>query len=246
MKRFWKHAAVLEPDADGPTGAPDGAQGGWRIALDGRPVRTPDRRVLTLPVRRLADAIAAEWDGAGETVDVRAMPMTQLATTVIDRIAGGRGPLEAAVAAYGETDMLCYRATAPDLLVARQAKVWDPLLDWARERYRAELHPTAGIVAVPQPTDATDRLAAAVGALDDWRFGAVQVAVPLFGSLVLGLAFVERAVDADGAFDAAHLEELFQAEQWGADAEAVARRDALRGETRALARFLDLLDEEDR
>lgn len=237
MKRFWKRATVLVPEADAGADA-----GGWRIGLDGRPVRTPDRRVLTLPVRSLADAVAAEWDGAGETVDVRAMPMTQLATTVIDRIAGGRGALEAAVVAYGETDMLCYRATAPDTLVARQTKRWDPLLDWARDRYGAALHPTAGILAVPQPAEATDRLSAAVAALDDWRFGAVQVAVPLFGSLVLGLAFVERFTDADGAFEAAYLEELFQAEHWGADAEAVARRDALLAETRALARFLDLLD----
>lgn len=238
MKRFWKTAEVEALDA---AGGDAGGDALWRIALDGRPVKTPERRALAVPFRPLADGIAEEWRSAPETVDLRGMPLTQLAATVVDRIADRRGALEAAVAAYGETDLLCYRAEAPDGLVARQAKLWDPLLDWARARYGATLCVTSGILAVPQEEAATARLAAAVSGLDDWHFAVVQAAVPLFGSLVLGLAFVEREITAEAAFQAAQVEELYQAEQWGTDSEALARRNALQAETRSLARFRDLL-----
>ncbi|RYY36816.1 MAG: ATPase, partial [Sphingomonadales bacterium] len=119
MKRFWKDVTLAERG----------------IALDGKPVRTPRRAALTLPSDALAEAVADEWRGVGDTVDPRAMPLTGLANAAIDIVAADPPAFAAGLAAYGESDLLCYRAELPAPLVERQAAAWDPLLDWARGRY---------------------------------------------------------------------------------------------------------------
>lgn len=211
MKRFYTDVAVVPAD------------GGWTIQLDGRPVRTPARAPLALPTPALADAVAAEWHGQGENVDPAIMPMTGLANAAIDHVAPKPADFAAGVARYAQSDLLCYRADGPEALVARQAAAWDPLLDWARARYDVAFAVTQGIIPVPQPDETLARLGAAVAALDPFRLTGLSTLVTLSGSLVCGLAVVEGGHDPAAVWQAAEIDEAWQVEQWGEDAEAAAR-----------------------
>jgi chaperone required for assembly of F1-ATPase len=229
MKRFYKQVSV-EPVA-----------GGHAIRLDGRPVKTPARADLTLPTSALAHAVAAEWDAQAEEIDPRRMPLTGLANAAIDRIAPDPAAFARGLAAYAETDLLCYRADSPAKLVDRQAASWDPLLDWARDRYDVHFETVAGIIHRPQPDETVQRLAAAVAAHDSFHLAALQPLVTITGSLVIALALAEGRIDAEQAFAAAHLDELWQAEQWGEDALATEARENRRADFKAAARLLGLL-----
>lgn len=229
MKRFYDEAKA-EP-----------AEGGWGIALDGRPVKTPERRPLVVPVDRLGFAIAAEWNGQQGTIDPRAMPLTGLANAAIDRIAPDPGRIATELARYGENDLLCYRADTPAELARRQCEAWDPLLDWAARRYDIGFETTASIVHRPQPEATVKRLRAATEALDPFRLAALSPLVTIGGSLVGGLALVEGAFEEDEVWAASRLDEEWQQEQWGEDEEAIAARDARRREFAAAMRFLRLL-----
>ncbi|MBO9379049.1 ATPase [Sphingomonas histidinilytica] len=229
MKRFYKQVSV-EPVA-----------GGHAIRLDGRPVKTPARADLALPTSALAHAVAAEWDAQTEEIDPRRMPLTGLANAAIDRIAPDPAAFAQGLAAYAETDLLCYRADGPAPLVARQAAIWDPLLDWARGRYDVHFETVAGIVHRRQPDETVQRLAAAVAAHDAFHLAALQPLVTIAGSLVIALAVVEGRIDAEKAFAAAHLDEMWQAEQWGEDALATEARENRRADFKAAARLLGLL-----
>jgi chaperone required for assembly of F1-ATPase len=222
VKKFWTEVTVT-----------DGA-----VLLDGRPVRTPLRAPLVLPNAALAQAVAAEWRAVGEKIDPRAMPLTGLANAAIDR-----PPPAEALAVYGESDVLCYRAETPEPLVARQAVEWDPLLGWASARYDIGFAVTAGIVHVPQPAPAVARLAGAVAALGPWERTALLPLVTIGGSLVAALMLAEGAIDPAAAFDACHLDERWQAELWGEDAEATATRAARRADFLSAALFLSLVRE---
>jgi chaperone required for assembly of F1-ATPase len=228
VKRFWKTAGV------------EAADGGFAVALDGRQVRTPCGRRLALPNRPLAEAVAAEWDAVEAEVRPHAMPLTGFANAAIDLVADDAPGFADGLARYGASDMLCYRADAPEPLVARQAAAWDPLLDWARARFGVAFVVTAGIVPVSQPPETRARLGAALAAHPPFALAALSPLVTLSGSLVLALALAERAIDEEAAWTAALLDETFQAERWGEDAEAVAIRADRRRQFRAAARFLDL------
>lgn len=230
MKRFWTEAAVVE------------AGDGFGIALDGRPVKTPARVALAVPMRGLAEAIAEEWRASGETVDPRAMPLTGLANAAIDRVAADPAMFAADLARYGESDLTYYRAEGPEPLVARQAESWDALLDWARRRYDVDFTCTSGIVHTPQPDDTVVKLAHAVAVLDPFRLAALSPLVTIGGSLVAGLAVLDQAVPPETAWEAVSLDDRWQAEQWGEDAEAAAALDNRRRDFLAAARFLELLD----
>ncbi|UAK26001.1 ATP12 family chaperone protein [Sphingomonas nostoxanthinifaciens] len=225
MRRFYTDVATN-----------DGA-----ILLDGRPVRTPARAPLVLPTTMLAEAVAAEWRAQGETIDPRAMPLTGLANAAIDRVAPDPAAFARPLAAYGETDLLCYRADAPDDLVATQAEAWDPLLAWARRRYDVDFVVTVGIVHVAQPPETVLRLAAALGTCDAFALAALSPLVTIGGSLVAALALTEGAIAADAAFDLTHLDELWQVEHWGEDALARDTREHHRADFLAAAHFLTLL-----
>ncbi|MBB4632615.1 ATP12 family protein [Sphingosinicella soli] len=229
MKRFYAAAAAV----------PEG--GGWRIALDGRPVNTPKRAPLMLPTEALAAAVAAEWDAQGARIAPASMPMTGLANAAIDHVLPGPQAFAARLAAYGEADLVCYRAEAPADLAARQAAAWDPLVAFARTRYDAALRITAGITHVVQDAAAIERLAAALGAMDAYRLAAMHPLVTISGSLVIALALAEGEIDADAAFSAGHFDEFYQAEKWGDDSEARAARAGRRESFGAAARFLSLL-----
>ncbi|WP_428968695.1 ATP12 family chaperone protein [Sphingomonas sp. Xoc002] len=226
MKRFWKDVSV---DAE------------QVVRLDDRPVRTPGRVPLALPTPALAEAVAGEWRSVEETVDPRAMPLTGLANAAIDRIGTDPAPFVDGLARYAESDLLCYRADSPPELVARQDAVWNPLLDWARDRYDVHFTLVTGIMHRPQPSATVERLAQAVAALDPFRLAALSPVVTITGSLVLALALLEDAADADTIWTAAHVDEDFQAEQWGEDYLAVEAREAKRREFDAAVRFLKAL-----
>jgi len=229
VKRFYESAAAA-PAAEG-----------FAVLLDGRPVRTPARGALEVPSKALAEAIAAEWNGQGETVDPRSMPLTGLANAAIDRVAPDPAAFAAGLARYGESDLLCYRAEGPRPLTQRQAAAWDPLLAWARRRFDVDFAVAEGVIHRPQPVSTVERLAAAVAARDAFRLAALSPLVTISGSLVIALALAEGAATLDEAWAAATLDEAWQAEQWGEDplaAEALANR---RRDFEAAWRFLSLL-----
>jgi chaperone required for assembly of F1-ATPase len=214
---------------------------GWGVFLDGRPLRTPAKRELAVPHERLAAAIAEEWDA--QDIDIRPdrMPLTRLAATALDHTATARDRIVAEIANYASTDLVCYRAEGRPKLVARQHATWQPLIDWAAGRYDAGLAVTAGILPQPQSPASLKAFVAAVAALDDFRLTALQVATGACGSLVIALALLEGRLDAEAAFAASQLDETFQIEAWGEDAEATQRRALLAEDIRATARFLELL-----
>ncbi len=225
MKRFWKQVDI---DNRG-------------IALDGRPVRTPGRTPLVLPTEALAEAVAEEWRAVGETIDPRAMPLTGLSNAAIDRIAPDRERFAAGLAAYGESDLLYYRADLPEPLVDRQIAHWDPLLDWARGRYDVHFETATGVMHKAQPEATVMRLSDAVAALDPFRLAGLSPLVTVSGSLVAALALLEGAADPETIWTAAQVDEAWQAEMWGEDELATKARDAKRSDFDAGVRFLRLL-----
>ena len=230
MRRFYREATVQPAD------------GGHRILLDGRPVRSPARHHLVVPTVGLAAAIASEWAAQGETIAPARMYLTQLANTAIDRVAIRRDEIVRATAAYGETDLLCHRAAFPADLVERQTRGWQPLLDWAAQVLDARLTVTRSVIPVDQPRQAIAAIGAVVGGLDDYRLTGLHVATGILGSVVLGLALLHGRLDAAAGFAAAQLDEDFQAERWGVDSEAAARREAIAAELAAVQRLFQLLD----
>ena len=229
MKRFYKEAAARPGD------------GGHRILLDERPVKTPARQPLEVPSERLGQAIAEEWQAQGEEIDARSMPLTGLANAAIDRVAPDKEAFARGLASYGESDLLCSRAEAPAGLVARQSELWDPLLAWARRRFDINFEIVSGIMHRPQPKNTIHQLAQAVAARDAWELAALSPLVTVGGSLVLALALFESETDLETAWSAATLDEQWQLEQWGADAEAEKALDARRRDFEAAYLFLRLL-----
>jgi chaperone required for assembly of F1-ATPase len=229
MKRFYKDAAATP------------VEGGWQIALDARPVKTPARANLIVPNEALGEAIVQEWRLQDEEIDPRSMPLTGLANAAVDRVAPDPTAFAQGLARYGESDLLCYRAEGPAALVARQAETWDPLLAWARHRYDIDFEVAVGIIHRPQPTETLDRLARAVAARNAFQLAALSPLVTVSGSLVIALALAEAAVDVDDGWAAATLDEQWQIEQWGEDPEAVAMLASRRQDFEAGYRLLSLL-----
>jgi len=230
VRRVYRQVAAVE------------VPGGHAITLDGKRMRTPGRREMLVPTAALAAAIAAEWEAQQEQVRPHTMPLTRLAATALDRTAAQRDKIVAEIASYADTDLVCYRAEHPPALAARQHAAWQPLVEWAEQRFGARLEIVAGVIPKPQPPGALAALASAVAAHDDFRLTALQAATAACGSLVIALALCEGRVDAAEAFAASQLDETFQIEAWGEDAEAAQRRRAIATDIAATARFLALLD----
>ena len=229
MKRFWTEVAVVAED------------GGCGIALDGRPVRTPQRAPLAVASRALVEAIAEEWREQGETIDPARMPMTGLANAAIDLATPDLVAFAAPVAAYAESDLFCYRDARDAALQAEQAAAWNPLLAWAEARHGIEFILTQGVLPVDQPEATIAALRGAALAQDAWRITALTPLVTIGGSLVAGLALVERAFESDALWQAVTLDELYQERRWGADGEAQKARAANKRDWDNAARFLSLL-----
>lgn len=230
IKRFYKQV-----------GAAAAATGGFSVTLDGRPVRTPAGAPLALPTIALAEAVAAEWQAQEGHVEPHSMPLMQLSATALDRIPPHREAIIDELLQFAATDLLCYRATEPHDLIDRQGHHWQPLIDWAMTRFDAPLRVTSGVMPVPQSDEALTALRRAVAAFDHWRLTALQSATAATGSLVLGLALIEGRLDAEAAFIASQLDELYQIELWGDDAEAEIRRRRLHHDIAAAGRLVTLL-----
>jgi chaperone required for assembly of F1-ATPase len=230
MKRFWKEVSV-EREADG-----------WTVRLDGRAVKTPARAALVVPTQALAEAIADEWRAIENEIDPRDMPLTGLANAVIDHVAPHCEAFAEGLARYAEADLACYHAEGPPALVARQEEHWDALLGWARRRYDVDFATTSGLMHVAQPPATVERLGHAVVALDPFRLAGLSPLITVGGSLVAALAVLEKAITPECAWEAVRIDESWQLEQWGADAEAVIALDNRRHDFLAAARFLELLD----
>ncbi|HLZ83993.1 MAG TPA: ATP12 family protein, partial [Caulobacteraceae bacterium] len=200
---------------------------GFAVRLDGRTPRTPQGRPLVAPTRGLAELIAEEWRGQGDWIIHATMPATRLAHTAIDAVATARGPTAEGVVRYAGNDLLCYFAEGPARLVRRQEKTWGLLLDWARDAHGLVFARAAGVVHRPQPPETLARLAALLTPMDDFGLAGMAFAAALFGSAILALALRGGRINADEAMAAARLDEIFQEEQWGVDAEAAARADAM-------------------
>ncbi len=228
MKRFYEKVVVVAE------------AGGATIRLDGRPVRTPARALLVLPDRALAEAVAGEWRAQADTVDPRSMPLMRIAATAIDRVAPRLEAVIDEIAAYADSDLVCYRAEGPPELVARQHEAWQPLLNWLAGRYGARLAVTVGVVHRPQSKAKLAALRKAVAGHDAMALAALHLATGAAGSLVVALALAAGEIAADEAFALSQLDESFQIERWGEDAEARARRQALAADIDSAGRFLKL------
>ncbi|MFN3209214.1 MAG: ATP12 family chaperone protein [Roseovarius sp.] len=224
-KRFWKKADVVEET------------GGYGIALDGRPVKTPAKAALIVPSRPLAEVIAEEWDAQDDLIRPDTMPNTRSANAAIDKVRHQHAEVADLLAAYGDADLLCYRADGPEGLVKRQTEAWDPLLDWAKGRYGARLVPVAGVMHSPQHPDALALLSTQVHGMDDFSLTAFHDLVGLSGSLVIGLAALEDARPAEDLWEASRIDERWQEEQWGVDEEARAVEAIKRAEFLHAKRF---------
>ena len=220
-KRFYVDVAVA---------AVDDPDGGFTLRLDDKPVRTPAKGRLILPSRALGEHVAAEWRAQRALIDPETMPLTRLVNSALDGVARTREATAAEVAKFAETDLVCYRAADPAALVAAQTAAWDPVLDFARETLGARFICAQGVMYVAQPEAARTAVADAVDAIAGGRHGALKLAAlsvmtTLTGSVLLALGVAYRHVEAEVAWAAAHVDEDFQARFWGADAEALARRE---------------------
>jgi chaperone required for assembly of F1-ATPase len=214
---------------------------GHIVCLDDKPVRTPARRALGAPTLALALAIAAEWDAQRDVIDPAKMPLTRLANAVIDGVADSPGPVAAEIEKYLSSDLLCYRATGPQELRDRQARHWDPILAWAQNTLGAHFKLGDGVVYVAQPQAALTAASAAIPT-DPWRLGAVNLVTTLTGSALLALALLRGRLSAEAAWQAAHVDEDWNMEQWGRDEMALERRAFRFAELQAAATVLTTFD----
>ncbi len=228
MKRFYKDATVT---GDGPFG----------VALDGRPLRTPARVPLAVPTRSLAEAIAGEWQAQGEKIDPRSLPLSGFANAAIDRVAADHAGFAKRLATYAESELIAYRADGPASLLAAQATAWDPWVEWLARRYDVGLTITTGIMHVAQPPAALTRLHAAFAAFTPFQLAPLDPIVTITGSAVLALAVAEGEIEAQAAYDIAHVDALWQEQQWGRDPLAEKAEAERRADLDAAIRCLRLL-----
>ena len=235
-RRFYKVVTIAAGEGD------QGSNRDHALCLDGKPVRTPGRRALAAPVAELARALADEWASQGDYIEPGKMPLTRLANTIIDGVATTADQVTAEIRNYLVSDLVFYRAENPAPLRAREAQHWNPILAWARQVLGADFTPGTGIVPVVQPTAALNAAAAALPR-DAWRLGALHSATTLTGSALIALAVMRRAVTPEAAWQAAHVDEDWNMEQWGRDEIALKRRGFRFAEFNAAALVLKALEE---
>ena len=230
-KRFYKDVSI------------DAAEGGYRILLDGRPVRTPGKKLLAVSAQPIADRLRAEWDAQAEEIDPAKMPVTRLVNTAIDGVADNFDAVAEEIVRFSGTDLICYRADSPSGLVERQCKGWDPILRWAADDKGARFILVEGVMHQEQPVPAIDAFSAALSLYrDPLVLACLHTVTTLTGSALLALAFAEGVIDADAAWALAHIDEDWQIEHWGTDEEAFHRRELRRGEMDVAATvFSDLV-----
>jgi chaperone required for assembly of F1-ATPase len=232
-KRFYKSVTIAAAEGE--------HTAAFGILLDGKPARTPAKALLAVPTRALAEAIAGEWEAQCEHIDPATMPLTRIANSAIDGVRAHQAKVCADIAKYAASDLLCYRATEPELLVRRQAELWDPVLAWGRDALGARFAVAKGIMPVAQPEAAISAVARALEDFDTFGLAALHVMTTLTGSALLALAHARGHLTAEAAWAAAHVDEDWQIGRWGEDAEAAARRRRRWSEMEAASRLLALL-----
>lgn len=228
QKRFWKTAAVVQT-ADG-----------FAVELDGRRVKTPAKAPLDLPTEAMARAVAGEWDAQEEEIKPLTMPFTRSANAAIDKVRVQKAEVADMIAAYGDADLLCYRAQSPQELIDRQAERWDPALDWAADALGARLVPRSGVMHIAQDPAALERLGKRVHDMTPFQLAAFHDLVSLSGSLILGLAATQNWRDIEEIWHMSRLDELWQEEQWGPDEEAAETAEIKRKSFVHAKNFYDL------
>ena len=228
QKRFWKSAETSQ------------AEGGFAVTLDGRRIKTPAKAPLVVPTEALARAIADEWMAQEEVVKPATMPLTRAANAAIDKVAIQKEEVADMLTAYGDADLLCYRAESPQELVTRQEEAWDPALDWAKKEFGVRLQPRAGVMHAAQKPEALEALAREVHLLNAFELAAFHDLVALSGSLVLGFAAARDWKPIDEVWNISRVDDLWQEEQWGRDEEAHAQATYKLGEFRNAKAFWDL------
>lgn len=229
MKRFYKQASAVE------------AGDGFGVELDGKALKSPAKAPLIVPTRPLAEAVAAEWQAQDEKIAADTMPLMSFVSTAIDRVIPQHQAVAAEITAYAGSDLLCYRAAYPAELVEEQGQKWQPLLDWASLRFDVPFAVTSGIMPISQSGATLMILGKHVAGYDSFRLAGLHTLTTVYGSLVLALAAVEGEVNMQEAFQLSQIDEEHQAEKWGRDEEAQARRDRLKREIEATDRYFALL-----
>ncbi len=229
LKRFYKAVAV-EPVEDG-----------FRVTLDGRELKSPAKRVMPLPTRALAEALAAEWDAQEEHIKPLSMPHMALASTAVDRIGQLRDGVIKQIAKYAESDLICYWTADPEDLAIRQAQAWTPLLEWVEELSGIKLRTQNGIMHIEQPEGTFETFRALVEEYDDWRLAALSNATHCTGSLVIALALLKKHITPQQAFDVSQIDETYQIELWGEDWEAKERREVIQKDLNNITAFMEML-----
>ncbi len=226
MTRFYKDASV------------EAAEGGWAVTLDGRQMKTPERKTFLVPNKTLAEHVAAEWDGQGDTVQIPTLHLTRLVNVALDRVGTQRAGMVDELVKYCETDLLCFLAETPADLRARQTEAWGPVRDWAGKALDIMLMEVpGGVLAAPQPPASLEAARTYGAGLDDLRLTGVNFGLGLFGSALLSIAVCEKRLGAGEAYEMSILDELYQAEQWGTDEENEARLTNNRVQASALGKF---------
>lgn len=229
VSRFWTEVSV------------EAVQGGWAVRLDGRTPKTPQKAPLVLPSRASAELVGAEWAAQGEFLDPSTMPATRLASTAIDRVSQAREPVAEEIASYAGSDVVCYLAEHPTKLVERQTQAWTPWRDWAARSLDVHLEAVSGLSHIAQPPASLEKVRAHALGLDDFRLTGLAAATPLFGSAVLALAVEQGALSGAEAFALSRIDESFQEDQWGVDAEAQERTQSRLDEARLLQNWFEAL-----
>jgi len=227
-KRFYKSTSVAKRD------------GGYAVLLDGRAIKTPRKRELIAPTEPLASAVAAEWDAQKEHIDPGTMPLTRILNSAIDAVSERMGEVADDIVAFAGSDLLCYRAESPAGLVKRQSEAWDPVLAWAKKELGADFRLRAGLMPIEQPAEALAAIRTALSGLDALSLAALHVLTTIGGSALLALAHLRGLLSADEAWSSATVDEVWQSEQWGRDAEAEATAALKRAEFEAASLCLCL------
>jgi chaperone required for assembly of F1-ATPase len=247
-RRFYQAASIaaaaLAPAPPSAEAAQDAGRGtqrqGYRLLLDGKALRTPAKADFVVPTRELAEALAAEWQAQQEHIDPASMPLTRLVNSAIDGVAARPAEVAAQIVKYALSDLVCYRAADPSELVRRQAEAWDPILAWYHQELGIAMNVTTGIMPVAQPEAAAAGLAAWLATLNAFQLASVHTLTTLMGSALLAVALAHGRLAAVTAWAAAHIDEDFQAEKWGVDRIAQARREQQWRQFEAASRLLRL------
>ncbi len=230
QKRFWKAAEARQ------------TEDGFTVHLDGRAIKTPAKASLVVPTLGLAKAIAEEWDAQEGKIDPGTMPVTRTANAAIDKVVPQFAEVADMIAAYGDADLLCYRATQPDELVAHQTATWDPFLQWAQTELGVMLTPVAGLMHKPQSPEALAELSCRTSAMSAFELAAFHDLVSLSGSLILGFAATFDVWNGANLWEISQVDEIWQRKQWGRDEDAVAAAEIKAAAFQDAKRFYDLCD----